>query len=84
MSLTSFCCPYRYPGTYFTPFSGVSIAQFEQISDERYLTLFRVGLTNPYSYPMYLPKSLSLLAETLHLSSLSCKFLKFIMVLVIR
>ena len=32
---------------------------------------------------MYLLKSLSLLTETLHLSSLSCKFFKFIVILVI-
>ena len=33
--------------------------------------------------PMYLAKSLSLLAETFHLSSISCNFFKFIVVLVI-
>ena len=55
------------------------------------LTLFRRGLTNPYSgeigkitFPVDLPKSLNLLAETLRLSGLPCKFFKFIVILVIR
>ena len=54
------------------------------------LTLFRGSMTNPYSreigkitYLMHLAKSLSLLAKTLHLTSLSCKFFKFILILVI-
>ena len=31
-SLTSFCCFYSYLWTYFTPFSSVSIVNFEQVN----------------------------------------------------